>query len=290
MIHINIVKPLNLASGMMNLDVDFKIKNGAFVSFYGKSGAGKTTLLRILSGLETPKQGRIEVDGKVWFDKDAKINIPAEQRGVGFVFQDFALFPNMTVKENLLYALKKNDTKTYVDEVMEVVGLNELYNRYPYQLSGGQKQRTALARAVISRPKILLLDEPLSALDDQMRSKLQDNLLEVHKVFGMTTVLVSHDMSEIFKLCEDVIWIENGHIKAQGSPKQLFFKHKTSASFEFIGEILEIVKNEMVYILVLHVGHEIIKTIATKDEIEGLRVGDKVRVITKSFHPIVEKL
>lgn len=290
MIHIDIVKPLNLASGKMNLDVDIKINSGAFVSFYGQSGAGKTTLLRILSGLETPKEGKIEVDGNVWFDSTAKINRPAKNRGVGFVFQDFALFPNMTVKENLLYALKQNDEKTYVDEVMEVVGLQELHDRYPHQLSGGQKQRVALARAVVSRPKILLLDEPLSALDEQMRSKLQDKLLEVHKIFGMTTVLVSHDMSEIFKLCEDVVWIENGHVKIQGSPKQIFFKHKTSASFEFVGELLEITKNEMIYILVLHVGHEVIKTIATKNEIVGLRVGDRVRVITKSFHPIIEKI
>ncbi len=290
MIHIDIVKPLNLASGMMDLEVDIKINDGAFVAFYGQSGAGKTTLLRILSGLETPKEGKIEVDGEVWFDSSTKINKPAQKRGVGFVFQDFALFPNMTVKENLLYALKKGDTKTYVDEVMEVVGLSELHARYPHQLSGGQKQRVALARAVVCKPKILLLDEPLSALDAQMRSKLQDKLLEVHKLFGMTTVLVSHDVGEIFKLCGDVVWIENGHIKSKGTPKQIFFKHKTSAAFEFIGELLEITKNEMIYILVLHVGHEVIKTIATKDEIVGLNIGDRVRVITKSFHPIIEKL
>ncbi len=290
MIHIDIVKPLNLASGLMDLEVDIKIKDGAFIAFYGQSGAGKTTLLRILSGLEIAKKGKIEVGGEVWFNSSTKINKPAQKRGVGFVFQDFALFPNMTVKENLLYALKKGDTKTYVDEVMEVVGLSELHTRYPHQLSGGQKQRVALARAVVCKPKILLLDEPLSALDAQMRSKLQDKLLEVHKLFGMTTVLVSHDVGEIFKLCSDVVWIENGHIKSQGTPKQIFFKHKTSAAFEFIGELLEITQNEMIYILVLHVGHEVIKTIATKDEIVGLNIGDRVRVITKSFHPIIEKL
>ncbi len=290
MIDITFIKPLNMACGTVNLDININIKEGAFVSLYGVSGAGKTTLLRILSGLEIPKSGKISVNDEVWFDSKKKINLPPQKRGVGFVFQDFALFPNMTVEQNLLYALKKNDDQNYVKTIIDIIGLQKLVSYYPSKLSGGQKQRVALARAIVSRPKILLLDEPLSALDEQMRSKLQNELLEVHKRFKMTTILVSHDLSEIFKLCNDVIWIKNGKIKSQGTPAEIFLKHKTDDTFELIGELLEIRKIEMVYILTLHVGHEFIKTIATKDEIQGLKIGDKVRMIIKSFHHIVKKL
>lgn len=290
MIKINISKPLNTTCGIIDLDINVNIQTGSFTSIFGTSGAGKTTLLRILSGLETPKSGLINIDGEVWFDSQKKINVPPQKRDIGFVFQDFALFPNMTIRQNLTYALKKGDDKKYVDEIIKIIDLKELAMRYPSKLSGGQKQRVALARAIITRPKILLLDEPLSALDEVMRSKLQDELLSIYKLFGMTIILVSHDSSEIFKLCSDVIWIENGKIKSQGTPRDIFLKHKTSATFEFIGKLLEITKNEMVYILVLHVGQEIIKTIATKSEVKHLKVGDRVRVITKSFHPIIEKL
>jgi molybdate transport system ATP-binding protein len=290
MIDIDIKKSLYSASGEMDLEIKTTIKEGEFVSLFGVSGAGKTTLLRIISGLESPESGRLIVDGEVWFDKDRKIDLPPQKRSVGFVFQDFALFPNMKVRDNLLYALKKGDDKEYVESIMETVGLSELAERYPSQLSGGQKQRVALARALVMRPKILLLDEPLSALDRAMRSKLQDELMSIHKLFKITTILVSHDSSEIFKLCSRVVWIEEGSLKSQGKPSEIFIKDNAGATFEFIGELLEITKNEMVYVLVLHVGQDIIKTIATRSEVENLRIGDRVRVIAKSFHPIIEKI
>jgi molybdate transport system ATP-binding protein len=290
MISVDVSKSLYSAEGEIELSLYIQINEGDFVSLFGVSGAGKTTFLRILAGLEVPKSGKIVVDGEVWFDKEKKINLPTQKRGVGFVFQDYALFPNMSVQENLSYALQKGDDKRYIDEVMQTMGIFELADRRPTQLSGGQKQRVALARALVMRPKILLLDEPLSALDSAMRTKLQDELIKAHKHFGVTTVLVSHDPSEIFKLCNRVIWIENGRLKASGKPAQIFINRSTTATFEFVGELLQIEKNEMVYVLVLHIGQEIVKTIATKSEVEGLRVGDRVRVIAKSFHPIIEKI
>ena len=209
MTHLNIQKELRGTDGTINIDINHKLEADKLTVLFGKSGAGKSTILKMIAGLLEPTNGQIIINNEVWFDKSKKINLPPQKRKVGFVFQDYALFPNMTVKENLLYALDDKKNLKKVDEILEVTELVSLSNIKPETLSGGQRQRVALARALVREPKILLLDEPLSALDFAMRAKLQDELLKVQQYFNLTTILVSHDISEVFKLAHNVIELED---------------------------------------------------------------------------------
>ena len=181
MIQFNAYKMLQTADGELPLDVSLTFEKGQFIAIYGNSGAGKTTILRILAGLTEAEKVQIKVGDEVWDDSQKKFHLPVQKRSIGFVFQDFALFPNLTVKENLEFALSKNDSKGIVPELIELMELQSLQNSKPQNLSGGQKQRVALARAIVRKPEILLLDEPLSALDDEMRFKLQDYILKIHQ-------------------------------------------------------------------------------------------------------------
>ncbi len=149
MIFINITKHLDTAEGSINAHFELTINDGEFLTLFGPSGAGKTTLLRMIAGLEQPDSGKIEVDGEVWFDSTKKINLPPQKRSIGFVFQDYALFPTMSVRENLLFAAQKSEQRHNVDELIELVELTALADRLPSTLSGGQKQRVALARALV---------------------------------------------------------------------------------------------------------------------------------------------
>lgn len=287
MISLNIQKRLIAADGNMDLSLNLQIREQDFVTLFGKSGAGKTTTLRILAGLADPDEGLIRVGEETWFDSREGINLPPQKRRIGLVFQDYALFPNMTVRKNLEYALEKRTERGIVEELLEIVGLKNLANRKPGALSGGQRQRVALARALVRRPKILLLDEPLSALDLEMRLKLQDELLNIHKQFKITTILVSHHFGEIFKLSNRVIVIERGKIARSGPPSEVFIGKKLSGKFKFEGEILGMEKNEVVYILTISIGNSLVKVIATEAEAQQLKIGDRVIVASKAFNPVL---
>ena len=204
MIKIDIKKNLFTSDGEIELKADFKIKRGEFIAISGRSGSGKSTLLRVIAGLES-SSGKIEVFGKVW--QDEKFFLPPQKRGIGFVFQDYALFLNMTVLQNLLYV---KDDKNLAKHLLEITELYSLKDRYPHTLSGGQKQRVALARALMNKPKLLLLDEPLSAIDEELRESLQKEILSLHKKFGTTTILVSHSKKEIESLCDRILVIRDG--------------------------------------------------------------------------------
>lgn len=290
MIELNIHKKLSTASGEMNLHFNGEIKSGSLTTIYGPSGAGKTSVLRMLAGLLKPDSGAITVNGETWFDNGKRINKKPQSRRVGFVFQDYALFPNMTVRENLEYALESKKEAHIVTELIELIELGDLEKRKPETLSGGQKQRAALARAIVRKPEVLMLDEPLSALDQLMRSKLQDYILQIHKEYKLTTLLVSHEMGEVFKLSNEVIVLDNGIIRQQGLPAELFTSRQVSGKFQFTGEILNIQKEDIIYIISVLIGNSLVKVAADEREAQQLSIGDKVLVASKAFNPIIQKI
>ena len=196
-IHIDVEKMMHTANGPMNLKFQTTIQHGELVALFGHSGAGKTTLLRILAGLLVPDRGLIHFGNRIWFDSVKQINVVPQLRNISLMFQDFALFPNMTVEQNISFAQPENNEHS-VKELLDIFGLDELRKRKPNGLSGGQKQRVALARALAHKPQLLLLDEPLSALDAEMRNTLQNEIAKAHQMLGVTTLLVSHDLSEVF--------------------------------------------------------------------------------------------
>lgn len=278
------------AKGPLSLEIDLKIEAGEFVSIFGESGAGKTTVLRMIAGLTTPDEGTIETDTELWFDSARKINLPVQRRRIGFVFQDYSLFPHMSVRENLEFALQDKKEKAMIAELLEVVGLSELMHQRPNQLSGGQKQRVALIRALVRRPQLYLLDEPLSAVDLEWRLKLQEEILKIYRRFKTTTVFVSHDLSEVFKLSGRVFILERGRITKSGPPEQVFFKDNLSGKFKFAGETIEIKKADLINIVIVRVGNNLIKVVAADEEIAGLKTGDKVIVSAKAFNPLILKI
>ncbi|RZS95677.1 ABC transporter ATP-binding protein [Cecembia calidifontis] len=222
MIQLDLKKKLFGADGQIQLQVNTIIQSKELLTLYGPSGAGKTSIIRMLSGLMSPEQGKIIVNGKTWFDSEKKINLRTQDRSIGIVFQEYSLFPNMTVFENLKFALPKGDSQDLIEEMLETIGLQNLKDKKPNWLSGGQKQRVALARALVRKPSILLLDEPLSALDTAMRNKLQEDILAFHRRFELTTIMVSHDYHEVKKMSDRVLLIENGIIANEGNPEEVF--------------------------------------------------------------------
>ena len=287
MIRINVTKRLDTANGSINAHFELPIHNGEFLTLFGASGAGKTTLMRMIAGLEIPDSGSIEVDGEVWFDSEKKINLTPQKRSIGFVFQDYALFPTMSVRENLLFAAENEEQRRNVDELIELVELSALADRRPDTLSGGQKQRVALARALVRRPKILLLDEPLSALDASMRQKLQDELALIHTRLGVTTLLVSHDIAETVKLSDRLASVVSGRIERLCEPMEFFSPQTLSGKLQLIGEVLKIEEDAPVFIITLLVGSSIVRTVASAEEASMLTVGAHAIIATKAFNPIV---
>lgn len=287
MIAVNITKRLDTAEGSINARFELAIRDGEFLTLFGPSGAGKTTLMRMIAGLEKPNSGLIEVDGEVWFDSTRAINLPPQKRSVGFVFQDYALFPTMSVRENLLFAAETADQRRSVDELIEMVELSALADRLPATLSGGQKQRVALARALVRHPKILLLDEPLSALDPSMRQKLQDELALIHERLGVTTVLVSHDIAETVKLSDRLAQVEAGDIKRICPPMEFFSPQTLSGKLQLIGEVLKIEEDTPIVIVTLLVGSSVVRTVLSSNEASELQVGGRAIISTKAFNPIL---
>ena len=284
MIKINIQKQLHGSNGLMNLNVNLEIKQGEFVALAGLSGSGKTTLLRILAGLEDAK-GTLEIDNNIWLNE--KFCLASQKREIGFVFQDYALFPNFSVLDNLLYVNKDKELANYLLKMTE---LEELKNRFPQTLSGGQKQRVSLCRALMNRPKILLMDEPLSALDSNMRTKLQNEILTLHKEFNTTTIMVSHDPSEIYRLANRVVILNFGGIINDGTPKDILLKTKGSQKFSFEGELLDIVKVDVIHIAIVSIGQQLVEVVVSKEEVKNLKIGQKVSLSTKAFSPTIQGL
>jgi molybdate transport system ATP-binding protein len=257
---------------------------------FGQSGAGKTTLLRILAGLVTPDNGLIQFGEMVWYDSEKLINLPPQQRNISFMFQDYALFPNMTVEQNIRFAQPEKD-EPEVQKLLGIFGLKELAKRKPTGLSGGQKQRVALARALARKPQLLLLDEPLSALDAEMRNTLQDEIVKAHQMTSITTIIVSHDLNEVFRMATNVLCIENGCITRNGKPDEVFLDNSISGKVQITGKIARIDQQDTVFIVTVISGNnQIIKVIAFESDLENLKIGDPVVVFSKAFNPIISRL
>ena len=221
LIDLHLKKRIHTAMGAEVLDLQLSVPQFGLVAIFGKSGVGKTMLLRMIAGLTKPDSGYIRVNDEVWFDSDKKIDLKPQMRDIGYVFQDYALFPNMTVKEHLLYA-QHYEEKEYVSELLDIFHLKGLCERKPAKLSGGQQQRLAAARALARKPKILLLDEPLSALDSETRDNLQIEILHAHRKYSATTLLVSHDVNEVCRMSDYIYIIEEGKVGRHGQPEEVF--------------------------------------------------------------------
>ena len=276
MINIDINKTLNGSQGKMNLRVALDIKEHEFIALAGESGSGKTTLLRILAGLEDAN-GTLKVSDKIYLDD--KINVAPQKREIGFVFQDYALFENMSVEENLLFVERDKQLSSYLLNLCELYSLKD---RFTNTLSGGQKQRVALCRALMKKPKILLMDEPLSALDPVMRAKLQNEILMLHKEFKTTTIMVSHDPSEIYHLASRVVILDHGMIKDDGIPKEVLLKANTPNEFSFEGQLLDIIKGDIEHIAIVAMGQKLVEVVVELDDMKNLKIGSSIKVHMKA--------
>ena len=290
MIEIDFTKTLDGGAGSFDLELKLVLESGAFTTIYGASGAGKTSTLRMISGLMTPDNGSLVVNNEVWYDSSKKINKKPQERSLGFVFQDYALFGHMTVLENLIFAKGKKDGTNSIDELLEVMELQQLQHRKPETLSGGQKQCVALARALVQKPKLLLLDEPFAALDNTIRFKLHEYLKRVQERYDLTTILISHEVGEIIKLADKVVCLEKGKISKIGSPDSVFTNQNLSGKFKFPGVVVKVEKEEIISVVSVRIHTQMVKVVVQHHEAEALALGDQVMVVSKAFNPILYKL
>ena len=217
-------------------DFDMAIDKGEFISFLGPSGCGKTTNLRMIAGLETPSGGTILIGGR------DVTHLPSNQRDIGMVFQSYALFPNMTVAQNIAFGLKvakksAAEIKARVDEMLGMIKLPHLATRFPFQLSGGQQQRVALARAIATKPQLLLLDEPLSALDAKIRVSLREEIRNLQRALGITTIFVTHDQEEALSMSDRIVVMSEGRVEQLGTPFEIYNTPRTRFVASFVGTL-----------------------------------------------------
>ncbi|UNK47115.1 ABC transporter ATP-binding protein [Arthrobacter sulfonylureivorans] len=221
-------------------DVSLSIRPGELICFLGPSGCGKTTLLRTIAGLDVPDAGKIVVGKQLVVDRESRIMVPPEKRGLGMVFQHYALWPHMTIEQNIAYPLKERgvrgeDRRQRVKDLAEFVGVDATLSRSPAQLSGGQQQRVALARALASEPTALLLDEPLSNLDAALRVRLRRELRALHNRMGLTTILVTHDQEEAAVMADRIAMLHEGVISEIGTPDEVLERPQVRSTAEFVG-------------------------------------------------------
>ena len=274
--------------------ISLDVMKGDVICIIGPSGSGKSTLIRCINALNDIQKGSIKVEGQEV--NDPKLDKLELRKKVGMVFQQYNLFPHKTALQNVMMAPVRvlGQDKVKAEEaaraLIKKVRLEGKEDAYPGELSGGQQQRVALARALVQKPKILMLDEPLSALEEEIRYKLQQYILTVHKEFGLTTILISHDISEVLRMSDTVIELENGKIIKQGPTNQIFNYKDLSAKFQLTGTLIQIIKQDFIYILSVQIGKDLVKIVADESEGKDLMIGDKILVSAKAFNPIIQKI
>jgi iron(III) transport system ATP-binding protein len=221
-------------------DLSFEAKAGEFLTLLGPSGCGKTTTLRLVAGLERPDRGEIQVGGRSLSSSESGLFVPPERRGMGMVFQSYAIWPHMTVFENVAFPLQelrvaRAEIRERVMAMLATVGLDELHARPAPMLSGGQQQRVALARALVSNPQVLLLDEPLSNLDARLREEMRFELREMQAKLGITSIFVTHDQAEAMTLSDRIVVMNAGRIEQEGSPQEVYQRPRTRFVMDFLG-------------------------------------------------------
>ncbi len=221
-------------------DLNLEIEDGSFITLLGSSGCGKTTTLRMIAGLETPTQGEILFDDKVMFSSEKNINIPPAKREVGFLFQNYALWPHMTVTQNIAFGLetlkwKKADITARVAEMLQVMRIEQFAERYPAELSGGQQQRVAIARTLAPKPRVLFMDEPLSNLDAKLRGEMRTELKRLHKDTGSTFVYVTHDQLEAMTLSTKICLMNEGVLQQYAPPLEVYNRPANLFVADFVG-------------------------------------------------------
>lgn len=207
--------------GEVDFDIDVSVPPVGLTIFFGPSGSGKSSVVNMLSGLMKPDDGYIDLNGRVIFDKRNRINVPTHARNVGYVFQDSLLFPHISVKRNLRYGYRK-DKQIRMDEVVDLLGIGALLNRRPHHLSGGERQRVAIGRALLTNPDLLLMDEPLSALDENRKSEIMPFVERVRDEFETPIIYVTHSTDEVKRLATTVIKMKEGKVEKTGSAAQIF--------------------------------------------------------------------
>ena len=237
-----VVEDLHLSYGTNQIlqGVSMTLQPGEVVALLGASGSGKTTLLRSVAGLEQPNRGRIAIGGTVLYDAAAGVELPAEKRSLGLVFQSYALWPHKTVFENVAYGLRLRSTaaseiETRVNEALRNLGLGAMAKRLPHQLSGGQQQRVAIARALVYNPPVVLMDEPLSNLDAKLREEARAWLRELIVRLNLSALVVTHDQTEAMAMADRILLLNAGRIEQQGTPEELYSRPQTQFTAEFMG-------------------------------------------------------
>lgn len=289
MLKVQLNKKFSDDTSSFEVAIDVTIKDGSFNVIYGSSGAGKTTLLRMISGLLKPDSGFISYRDKVWLDSAVRKELIPVDRGVALVSQENVLFPNMSVSENLDFARRKNSPQQNIDEVLSMLELEPLLKRLPKTLSKGQMQRVLLARALVQFPQILLLDEPFSGLDHQSRLRLQEYLLNLQRDQHLLVLMVTHDLSEVFRMADEVYQIEHGRILRTGSPQEVFLHDSPEDQIKLPGVIVSIQQNERDVSIAVLCGRNLVKLDLNKNEAKSYQIGEEVFIESALQHPSLQK-
>ena len=256
--------------------LSFTVESGRILALLGPSGCGKTTTLRLIAGFETPDQGRIAIAGQTVADADRGIHVEPEARGVGVVFQDYALFPHLTIAQNVGFGLERksrSERRARVAQVLDLVGLTDFAERYPHELSGGQQQRVAVARALAPAPTLILLDEPFSNLDADLRAQMRDEVEKILRATGTTAIFVTHDQEEAFTIADQVGVLDQGRLEQVGAPEVIYHNPATPFVAEFVGAA------DFLPGLVSREG--IVTEIGVFGNLNGRALGSRVRVMIR---------